>query len=308
MSRRAWFIIEIIVVALAILVWNWFVTPSDYTFGYKRVPQSIIPGMLGIGTFLIAAIALYLVNWVHAVNEWDRRPVLRFGKYIKEVGPGLAFVEPLFYTTLEDIPVQDVVKEVKIPHVQTKDNVNVDITALLTYRVTDVRKAVVEVEDVRSAVPNRAITTANDIASGVDLTHLLESRAQFGTDVVKEVGVRVNSWGVSVKALEIQALNINDKEVAQAIAMKARAQKEADAELTRANMQLQIAGALDKAAKAYTPEGRWLKGMEVLVELCRSANNNTMLIPTDLQSAIAPLATALAAAQASSSVPKGNEK
>jgi hypothetical protein len=64
--------------------------------------------------------------------------------------------------------------------------------------------------------------------------------------------------------------------------MKARAMKEAQAELARAEMQAEIVGRLNKAAADLQPAGWRLKTLEVLVELTRSAQNNTILIPANL--------------------------
>ena len=51
----------------------------------------------------------------------------------------------------------------------------------------------------------------------------------------------------------------------------------AQAELARAEMQSEIVGHLNKAAADLEPAGWRLKTLEVLVELTRSAQNNTIL-------------------------------
>ena len=58
--------------------------------------------------------------------------------------------------------------------------------------------------------------------------------------------------------------------------------KEAQAELARAEMQAEIVARLNKAARDLEPAGWRLKTIEVLVELTRSAQNNTILIHANL--------------------------
>jgi regulator of protease activity HflC (stomatin/prohibitin superfamily) len=233
--------------------------------------------------FLVAACLWYAAGWVNTIKEWKRRPVMLFGRYKYTAGPGLTFIEPLFYTTLTDVTVQEVTKMVSAKGVQTKDNVSVGLTAVLTYRINPakVRDAVVEVSNVEQAIMNRALAVLTDVPATMDLDGLLEHREQLGTKLVEKLAGRLKGWGVEVIAYELQAFKINDVQIEQAIAMRARAQKEAEAELARANMQEQIAGSLNKAAATLTPEGWRLKGIETFLEAVRG-QNNTILIPASL--------------------------
>jgi regulator of protease activity HflC (stomatin/prohibitin superfamily) len=200
-------------------------------------------------------------------------------------------IEPLFYSILDDVPVQDVVIQVPVEHAQTKDNVGVSIIGLMTYRIDPerVRDAVVEVEDIDDAIQQRGFSTLADEVGKVDLDHLLEERDTFCEKIKAILSTRVAKWGPTIQAFELKSFQITDAEIANAISMKAKAQKEGDAEITRAEKQQQVAKALNEAADTYTEKGRWLKGMEVMIEMSRSAENNTVLIPTDLTAALTGL-------------------
>jgi len=231
----------------------------------------------------------YLFCFINIVDQRVRRPVMRFGKYVRTLDAGLNFLEPIVHDTLRDVSVQDVVIEVEVDDMQTKDNVGISIKGLLTYRIDEnqVQAAVVEVEDVDKSVNERALSTLADVGATRDLDTLLEHRDQFCIDIKAKLSERITSWGIAVQAFELQEFRINDGEVEKAIAMKARARKEGEAELVRASMQTQIAKSLNEAAELYTENGRWLKGVETLTELCRSGNNNTILVPTDLTESLA---------------------
>jgi regulator of protease activity HflC (stomatin/prohibitin superfamily) len=85
-----------------------------------------------------------------------------------------------------------------------------------------------------------------------------------------------------VIAVELRDVKITDESIQEAIALKARAAKEAEAEMVRAEAQVAIAKELSLAAKELTTDGWRLKAMETTLELCRSAENNTILVPTEL--------------------------
>lgn len=273
------------VVLVIVVGWNLFhpgVTEEVDWRGATQHPAN--PLHISGLVFFLLMLAWYLLSWVNIINEWERRPVMFFGKYHKTAGPGLALVEPLLFSTLEDVPVQDVVIEVTAEDVQTKDNVSVGLVGVLTYRIgtENVKKAVVEVGSVADAILQRALSTLVDAGGRNDLDGLLEHRKEYCKQIEKLLAERVERWGVEVVAFELKGLAINDEHVEQAIAMKARAEKEGAAELARAHYQKRVAEALNEAAGAFTPAGWRLKTLEVLVEMTRSAANNTVLIPTEL--------------------------
>lgn len=65
----------------------------------------------------------------------------------------------------------------------------------------------------------------------------------------------MSQWGVLVYAVEIKDLKVADPDIERSIAMKARAVKEAEAELKRAEMQVEIARQLKEAARTMRTRG-----------------------------------------------------
>jgi len=272
--------------ALCVIIWTiafpWINSLASYFRIAREIPFHV---------FVIGVAVLYLLHCIHIIKEWNRRPFLFFGKYFQTAGPGFYYIDPLLFTALDDVSVQDVVTQVEAENIQTKDNVGVNISGQLTYRIDAerVKDAVVEVENIYESLDMRALSTLTDEAGKIDLSSFLEHRDKFCKTVKEALESRVSNWGVTLQAFELTSFQIADKEIAQAIAMKARAEKEGEAELARAKIQKKVAEALNEAAAVFDEQGRWLKGMEVLVELTRSANNNTILVPTDLTSVLAKL-------------------
>ena len=258
--------------------------------GYGHQPLTIL--------FLVPAAAWYVICGIRVVQEWERVPIMLFGKYLGTLNPGLGWVDPIFFSTLQPINVQDITRDVKVEGAQTKNNIGISVIGLLTFRVdkAKVRNAVVEVHDVLNSVLNRASATLAGVVGTKELNDLLEHREVFTQSIKDQLIPRLENWGVVITAFELKDIIIKDPQIAEAIAMKARADQEAQAELVRADRQKQIAEALNAAASAYSAEGKWLKELEVLIELCRSANNNTIILPANLTQALSKLQTPLAAA------------
>ncbi len=236
-----------------------------------------------IGTGLV--VLWFWVGGINIVSEWNRRPVLRLGKYRGEIGPGFVWLNPAIEWPLYDVSVRDVVFPIKLESVQTKDNVPLSFLLVLTTRVNDVRKSVLEVNgNVWDAVAERAKAAANATIRAHELSGILGEGLAFSEAILASLRDKVLAWGIETKAVEVKDFKIADEDIERAISMRAKAQKEGEAELMRAQMQEQIAKELSKAAKELDEDGWRLKGLEVLLELCRSANNNTIIIPAELQS------------------------
>src|SRR5262249_7762620 len=92
---------------------------------------------IGLGSYLVVLACLYFLGGINIVSEWKRRPILLFGRYVATVGPGLAWVDPIFHRRLEDVPVRDVVSELRIGGVQTHDNVPISFNLIMTTRVDE---------------------------------------------------------------------------------------------------------------------------------------------------------------------------
>jgi len=232
--------------------------------------------------WLVAFLGLcWALAGLHIINEWERRPVLRLGRYVRTAGPGPVWVEPILHTVLSAISIQDVSRPVTVENVQTHDNVRVTIMAVLTTRIADVnvRQAVLAVKDVAEATLQRAQATLVEVGAASALDDLLANRESITAKVKTALAAKVAPWGVDVVAVEIKDFKIADPDVERAIAMKARAEKEAQAELKRAELQGEIVAKLNDAATHLTSDGWRLKAFETLTELTRSAQNNTVLIP-----------------------------
>jgi regulator of protease activity HflC (stomatin/prohibitin superfamily) len=96
--------------------------------------------------FLIAVILLILTSTIKVLREWERGVILRLGKFQSVRGPGIIIVIPLIERMFRintrlvtvDVPPQDII---------TKDNVTMNVNAVVFFRVLSPREAVVNVEN-----------------------------------------------------------------------------------------------------------------------------------------------------------------
>ncbi len=247
-----------------------------------------IPEM-NVVLYFFGLFVAYIVTGINVIEQWNRRPVLFLGKYVATKGPGFCWIEPALHKTLEDVLVIDDTLQLNVANVQTHDNVPIAFNLVLTDRVINAEKYIVEVADADDSIQQRALATVTECVGNTELDNILHDRTKLNQEIQRSLQTRVGNWGVQIIAVELKDIKITDPQIEQAIAQKAKAGKEAEAELVRAEMQLQITKKL-KAAAAEMDESTWrLKGIEAMLELCRSASNNTVIIPNDIVQSLATL-------------------
>src|SRR5262245_5611724 len=78
--------------------------------------------------WLVGVLVLcWVLAGVHIINDWERRPVLRLGRYVTTAGPGPVWIEPILHSVLLPVSVQDMARPLTVENVQTHDNVRVTI-------------------------------------------------------------------------------------------------------------------------------------------------------------------------------------
>lgn len=159
--------------------------------------------ILGIS---LGVVAFYFVTCIRILLEYQRGIVFRLGRVLpKPKGPGLILVFwPIdrmvrvdLRTHVEDVPSQDVI---------TKDNVSVQVNAVVYFRVIEPMKAVLEVEDYRYATSQLSQTTLRSIVGQDELDDLLAERDKINRLLQELLDQQTDPWGIKVSLVEVSTL------------------------------------------------------------------------------------------------------
>jgi regulator of protease activity HflC (stomatin/prohibitin superfamily) len=115
----------------------------------------------------------------------------------------------------------------------TKDNVTIDIDAVIYYRVADPQKATYAVQNLPFALETLTRTTLRNIVGEMELDQTLVSRDTINKrmrDVIEEASI---GWGVDVTRVELQAIE-PPREIQQSMELQMRAERERRAAVTQA--------------------------------------------------------------------------
>jgi len=93
----------------------------------------------------VAAVILVLLS-IRIIRPFERGLVERLGKYQRALGPGLNLIAPFFDTVIK-VDMREVVIEVPPQLVITRDNVNVEVDAIIYAQVTDPARSRYEISN-----------------------------------------------------------------------------------------------------------------------------------------------------------------
>jgi len=115
----------------------------------------------------------------------------------------------------------------------TKDNVTIDIDAVLYYRVADPQKAAYAIQNLPYALETLTRTTLRNIVGDIELDQTLASRDMINKkmrEVIEEASI---GWGVDVTRVELQAIE-PPRDIQQSMELQMRAERERRAAVTNA--------------------------------------------------------------------------
>jgi regulator of protease activity HflC (stomatin/prohibitin superfamily) len=146
--------------------------------------------------FLAILVLIIVLSFLRAsiriVKEYERAVIFRLGRLIGAKGPGLFFRIPIV-DVFRVVDLRVITFDVPKQRVITRDNVSVDVDAVVYYRVFDPEKAVVSVENYILATNLLAQTTLRDVLGQVELDELLSKREELSKKLTEILDAATDS-------------------------------------------------------------------------------------------------------------------
>jgi regulator of protease activity HflC (stomatin/prohibitin superfamily) len=220
----------------------------------------------------LVVVILLLSQSVKIIREYERVVIFRLGRFSGVKGPGLFLIIPIIdKVMLIDLRVVtiDVQKQVVI----TKDNVSVDVDAVIYYRVVDPGRAVIAVENYRLAASLLAQTTLRDVLGQIELDDLLSKREDLNKRLQEILDRHTDPWGIKVTAVTLRDVSLPES-MMRAIAKQAEAEREKRSRIILADGEFQASKTMVDAAKLYgeAPVAIKLRELQTLAEIAREKN------------------------------------
>jgi regulator of protease activity HflC (stomatin/prohibitin superfamily) len=238
---------------------------------------------------LLVVLVLFVLflSGFRVAQQYERALVFRFGRYMAMRGPGLFWIIPLGVERAVKVDMRVFTDGVEQQEAITRDNVPVKANAVIWYRVVKPDLAIIEVQNVRNAVIQVALTTLRDLIGQHSLDDVLKDREKLALMLKERVDQVTEAWGVEIQAVEMKNVEI-PASMQRAMAQEAEALREKRARIIKAEAELEAAVKLREAADEImrTPAALELRRMQMLTEIGAEQNTMTVvMMPSEFVSA-----------------------
>lgn len=232
---------------------------------------------------IVLFVVLFFFSAIRILREYERGVVFTLGRFWKVKGPGFIIIIPIIQqmvrvdlrTIVMDVPSQDVI---------SRDNVSVNVNAVVYFRVIEPEKAIIQVEEFYMATSQLAQTTLRSVLGQHELDEMLAERERLNSDIQNILDSQTDAWGIKVINVEIKHVDI-DPTMVRAIAQQAEAERARRAKVIHAEGEMQAAEKLLAAAKILSGQSQalQLRYMQTLTEIANERSNTIVFpLPMDM--------------------------
>jgi regulator of protease activity HflC (stomatin/prohibitin superfamily) len=239
--------------------------------------------MAGFIPVLVVLAIIFLATSVRIVDEYERAVIFRLGRVLgRPKGPGMFILIP-FIDKMVKVDLRVVTMDVPPQDVITKDNISVQVDAVVYFKVVDPIKAVINVENYFYAVSKISQTTLRSVCGQAEFDELLSHREKINSKLQEIIDQETDQWGIKVITVELKRIDIPE-ELKRAIARQAEAERERRAKIIQAEAEYQAAQKLTEAAEmlAKQPIALQLRYLETLSTVGQY-NSNTIVLPLPME-------------------------
>jgi len=184
-----------------------------------------------VGAIILFALIIGSVS-MRIIRPFERGLVERLGRYHRSMSPGFNMILP-FVDTVMKIDMREVVLDVPSQSVITRDNVNVEVDAVVYCQVTDPARSRYEISNYILASTKLAQTNLRNVIGEIDLDQALSSRDTINSQLRDALDSATEKWGVKVNRVELQRID-PPADITEAMGRQMKAERDKRASILEA--------------------------------------------------------------------------
>jgi SPFH domain / Band 7 family len=165
---------------------------------------------LSISAFIafICLVTLFAtIGSAKVVNQGYEAIVERVGKYQRTLKPGLNFITPFLDTIVWEETTREQLLDIEPQQAITKDNIMLQVDAIVYWRISDLRIIYYLVEDYVNAFKNLFLTTLYSTIGQLSWEQIYSSRTEINQILLQQLNEITTNWGFKINRIEIKDIN-----------------------------------------------------------------------------------------------------
>lgn len=270
---------------------------------------------------LVVLLVVIAVSGIKVVPQSQVYVVEQFGKYVRTLEPGLNFIVPFLMGVSRKVSILERQLPPQAISVITRDNVEIQLTTAVFFRIVDAARAVYRITDVDAAVQTTVTSIVRATGGQMEFDEV-QARRDFINERIKEsLSEATAIWGIEITRTEVldvvvdaatrQAMQqqLNAERERRAVVTRAEGERQAqqlkaDAELYAAQKQAEARRVLAEAdayatatvGEAIRANGQAAVDFEIMKQqvqavsqIAASDNSKLIVVPTDIAKSLGSL-------------------
>ena len=208
----------------------------------KETPQMSLIAM----AIFVVTVLFIIFRTVKIVPQKQVMIIERLGKYHTAAVAGLNIIVPFLDAVRSILDLREQITPIEPQSVISRDNVTMQVDAVIYYLIVDPVKATYEVANLRWGIEQLTLSSLRNVIGSLDLDHTLTSRDTINTQIRAALDQATQPWGVKIIRVELKNINPPDE-------IKLTMEKQMTAERTRRAVVTTAEG--EKAAAILQAEG-----------------------------------------------------
>src|SRR5438094_364258 len=228
------------------------------------VAEMLAPGFwllsVAVGCLAAGVVSLVVPRGIRIVQQAQTMIIERLGKYHRTLSSGVNLIIPIIdkpraidwhqvivtpagdsfarHFRTEKIDLRETVYVFPRQNVITKDNVVVEIDALIYSQITDPVRATYEIANLPDAIEKLTQTTLRNVIGEMELDHVLSSRDTINAKLREILDEATHKWGAKVSRVELKDIN-PPRDIRDAMEKQMRAERDRRAAILTAEAEKQ---------------------------------------------------------------------
>ena len=163
--------------------------------------------LLGLAIFVL----IVLMRTIKIVPQKQVKIIERLGKYHRTAEAGLNTIFPFLDSVRETLDLREQITKIEPQNVITRDNVTMEVDAVIYFAVMDPVRAVYEVQNLRWGIEQLTLSALRNVIGAMDLDHTLSSRDTINGQLRTALDAATQQWGIKVMRIELKNITPPDE-------------------------------------------------------------------------------------------------